>query len=211
MRHGALGEPVDLFEHHTHFEPLELSDCSGWCGGVGRSSSEVSAVGELLRHKGHLVRVAALFGVGILAFLVLQALFVPEGFGVHGHYRSGAIEENRTRPPAFAGRAACVECHSDVPDAMKGGGHAAVRCEACHGPLAGHAGDPAEEKAVRPDSKVVCARCHAANVARPVRFPQVEVAEHAGEEACTTCHPAHNPLDPGPAGRPGGQGKEEVK
>ena len=97
------------------------------------------------------------------------------------------------RPVAFAGRAACVECHSDVPDAMKGGRHAAIHCEACHGPLAAHAGDPAEKKAVRPDSKILCARCHAANVARPARFPQVEVAEHAGGEACNTCHAAHNP------------------
>jgi hypothetical protein len=148
---------------------------------------------DLFRHGGHLVRVAGLFLAGVLAFLVLQAALVPEGFGVYGHYRKGAIEENRVRPVAFAGRAACVECHSDVPDAMKGGRHAGVHCEACHGPLAGHAGDPAETKAVRPDSKALCARCHAANVARPARFPQVEVADHMGGEACTTCHVAHQP------------------
>ncbi len=150
-------------------------------------------MGDLFRHGGHLVRVAGLFLAGVLAFLVLQAFLVPEGFGALGHYRAGAIEENRVRPVAFAGRAACVECHSDVPDAMKGGRHAGVHCEACHGPLAGHAGDPAEKKAVRPDSKALCARCHAANVARPARFPQVEVADHMGEEACTTCHVAHQP------------------
>jgi len=147
-------------------------------------------------HKEHLVRVGALFLAGVLAVLALQALFVPEGFGVYGHYRAGALEENRTRPVAFAGRAACVECHSDVPDAMKGGRHEGIRCEACHGPLAGHAGDPAEKKAARPDSKVLCARCHATNVARPARFPQVEVADHAGAEACTTCHTAHSPAMP---------------
>jgi hypothetical protein len=150
-------------------------------------------MGVLFGHRGHLLRVAGLFAAGVLAFLVLQAFLVPKGFGVYGHYRAGALEENRVRPVAFAGRATCVECHSDVPDVMKGGRHAAIHCEACHGPLAGHAGDPAEKKAVRPDSKVLCARCHAANVARPARFPQVEVAEHAGEEACTTCHAAHNP------------------
>jgi hypothetical protein len=152
-------------------------------------------------HKGHLVRVAALFAAGLVAFFVLRALFVPEGFGVYGHYRAGAIEENRVHPVAFAGRAACVECHSDVPGAMKGGRHEAVRCEACHGPLAGHAGDPAEKKAARPDSRVLCARCHAANVARPARFPQVEVADHAGGEACTTCHGAHRPDQPKEATR----------
>jgi predicted CXXCH cytochrome family protein len=157
----------------------------------------------LFGHKEHLVRMAALFGVGVVAFLVLQALLVPEGFGVYGHYRAGALEENRARPVAFAGRAACVECHSDVPDAMKGGRHAGIRCEACHGPLGAHAGDPTRKKAVRPDSKVLCARCHAANVARPARFPQVDPAEHSGGEACTTCHKAHNPLAPGQAGQPG--------
>lgn len=147
----------------------------------------------LFGHKGHLVRMAALFGVGVLAFLVLQALLVPKGFGIYGHYRAGALEENRARPVAFAGRAACVECHSDVPEAAKGGRHEAIRCEACHGPLAGHAGDPTEKKAVRPDSRVLCARCHAANVARPARFPQVDPAEHSGNEACTSCHKAHKP------------------
>lgn len=150
-------------------------------------------MGDLFRHGGHLIRVAGLFVAGVLVFLVLQALLVPEGFGVYGHYRAGAIEENRVRPVAFAGRAACLECHSDVPDAMKAGRHAAIHCEACHGPLAGHAGDPAEKKAVRPDSKELCARCHAANVARPARFPQVAVADHMGEEACSTCHVAHQP------------------
>jgi len=153
-------------------------------------------------HRGHLVRMAALFGVGITGFFVLQALFVPKDFGVYGHYRAGALDDNRARPMAFAGRAACVECHSDVPDAAKGGRHEAIRCEACHGPLAGHAADPTEKKAVRPDPRVLCARCHAANVARPARFPQVDIAEHAGQEACTTCHTAHNPLVPA-AGRPG--------
>jgi predicted CXXCH cytochrome family protein len=150
-------------------------------------------MGDLFRHGGHLVRVAGLFLAGVLVFLVLQALLVPKGFGLYGHYRAGALEENRARPIKFAGREACVECHSDVPDAMTGGRHAAIRCEACHGPLAGHAGDPTEQKAVRPDSKVLCARCHAASVARPARFPQVEVADHAGGEACTTCHAAHKP------------------
>jgi hypothetical protein len=168
-------------------------------------------MGDLFGHKGHLVRVAALFAAGLGVFFVLRALFVPEGFGVYGHYRAGAIEENRARPVSYAGRAACVECHSDVPDAMKGGRHEGVHCEACHGPLAAHAGDPAEKKAVRPDSKVLCARCHAASVARPAGFPQVEVRDHMGEEACTTCHVAHNPLAPVSTGSPGTQMKEATK
>ena len=150
-------------------------------------------MGDLFRHKGHLVRVAALFAAGIGVFLVLRALFVPEGFGVYGHYRAGAIEANRARQVSFAGRAACVECHSDVPETMKGGRHEGVHCEACHGALAAHAADPGEKKAARPDGRDLCARCHAALVARPAGFPQVEVEDHAGKEACTKCHVAHRP------------------
>jgi predicted CXXCH cytochrome family protein len=159
-------------------------------------------MGERFGHSGHLLRVAALFAAGVGSFLVLRALLVPEGFGTYGHYRAAAIEDNRARPVAFAGREACVECHSDVPEAASGGKHAAVRCESCHGPLAGHAADPLEKKAVRPDPRVLCARCHEANVARPARFPQVDVAGHAADEACTTCHGAHSPLEP-PAAGPG--------
>jgi hypothetical protein len=154
-------------------------------------------MGDRLGHAGHLVRMAALFAVGTAGFFVLQAFFVPKDFGVYGHYRAGALDEERARPVAFAGRAACVECHSDVPDAAKGGAHEKVRCEACHGPLAGHAQDPTERKAVPPDPRVLCARCHAASVARPAWLSQVDSEEHSGGESCTTCHAAHHPLPPG--------------
>ena len=152
-------------------------------------------MGGLFGHKGHLVRVAALFAAGVLAFLALQALLVPKGFGAYGHYRAGALEDNRARPLAYAGRGACVECHSDVWEVLQRGKHGHVRCEACHGPLGKHAEDPSAGKAVKPDSKQLCARCHAESVARPEKFPQIDVAGHAGGESCTTCHKAHDPLD----------------
>jgi hypothetical protein len=148
-------------------------------------------MGALFRHTDRLLRVAGLFAAGVLAFLVLQALLVPKGLASTATIGPGARGNQVRRLPSPG--APRVSVPLDVPEAMKGGGHAAVRCEACHGPLAGHAGDPVEKKAVRPDSKVLCARCHAANAARPAKFPQVEVAEHVGGEACTTCHVAHNP------------------
>jgi predicted CXXCH cytochrome family protein len=147
----------------------------------------------LFGHKGHLVRVAGLFLVGIAIFLAMQAVLVPKGFGVYGHYRAGALDDNRARPLVHAGRASCVECHGDVPEAAKGGRHQGIRCEACHGALARHAGDPASQKAVKPDSRVLCVRCHESNLARPARFPQIDPEDHAGTEACTECHSAHNP------------------
>jgi predicted CXXCH cytochrome family protein len=151
---------------------------------------------HLFRHGGHLIRVAGLFLAGVAAFLALQAFMVPKGFGVYGHYRAGALDDNRARPLKHGGRAACLECHPDVGDTLAKGRHAGVRCEACHGPHAAHAADPSEAQAVRPDSKLLCARCHQSLVARPASFPQVEPAEHAGGEACTTCHQAHSPKDP---------------
>jgi hypothetical protein len=152
-------------------------------------------MGRLFGHKEHLVRVAALFAAGILVFLALQALLVPKGFGAYGHYRAGALEDNRARPLAHAGRAACIECHSDVWETLQRGKHGHVHCEACHGPLAKHAGDPSEGKAVKPDPKLLCARCHQESVARPSKFPQVDAASHSGGESCITCHKAHDPLD----------------
>lgn len=141
----------------------------------------------------HLARVAALAGAGVVVFLLLQQLLVPEGFGVYGHYRAGALDDARAQEVAHAGRDACLACHEDAAEAAKGGGHARVRCEACHGALAAHAEDPTERKAVKPDAARLCVRCHQASVARPASFPQKDRAEHAGDEACTTCHVAHHP------------------
>jgi Cytochrome c554 and c-prime len=158
-------------------------------------------MGRLFGHREHLVRVAGLFLAGIAVFVVLQSLLIPEGFGRYGHYRAGALDDARAHPVVYAGRAACLDCHADAAEATKGGGHARVHCEACHGPLAAHAGDPSEHKAHKPDAAVLCARCHQSNVARPADFPQKDRAEHAGDEPCTTCHVAHRP----------GLGGEEAK
>lgn len=156
-------------------------------------------MGDRFGHKGHLVRVGVLFLAGIGLFLVLQALLVPRDFGVYGHFRAGALDDNRAHPLAYAGRAACVDCHGDVAETLSGGHHKGVHCEACHGPLARHAEDPSTQEAVKPDSRELCPRCHQANVARPARFPQIDVSEHMGDEACTTCHAAHDPAGEGGA------------
>jgi hypothetical protein len=149
---------------------------------------------ELFEHKRHLVRIALLFAAGMGAFLILRALAVPSDFGLYGHFRGGALEDNRTaRPLAHAGRAACAACHEEEAKALAGGKHLKVGCESCHGPLARHADDPETVKGVRPDGRLVCVRCHAANVAKPHAFPQVDVAEHAGDQACIECHQPHAP------------------
>jgi len=141
----------------------------------------------------HLLRAGGLFVAGFLVFLVLRAVLIPEGFGALGHFRPGAIDDNRDRPLSFAGRTACEECHSEVVQARKGSEHEGVGCEACHGPLAGHASDPSATKPARPDPKKVCLVCHLANTARPKAFPQVEPKEHGDGGACGNCHKPHHP------------------
>jgi hypothetical protein len=140
----------------------------------------------------HLIRMAAIFAGGLLAFLLARTIFVPDDFGVLGHYRLSAIDDVRARPAAYAGQKACLECHTDVGEAREAGGaHARVACESCHGPLATHAAG--EGGAERPEPRTICVRCHAANGARPRAFPQVHVREHADEGPCTTCHQPHAP------------------
>jgi hypothetical protein len=148
---------------------------------------------RFLRDKEHLLRMAALFAAGFVLFVIAKGLLVPTGFGLYGHYRAGALADVRKRPVAFAGRATCVECHTEEGDALKGGKHAGVGCEACHGALARHTEDPSASKAVKPDPNTICVTCHLANVAKPRKFPQVEPKEHFEGKSCGGCHAPHAP------------------
>ena len=141
----------------------------------------------------HVVRLALVFAIGLAAFLVLRWWFVPSDFGVYGHYRAGALNDNRARDLVYAGQSACLECHADVAEVRQAGRHASVRCEACHGPLAGHASGRSEGAPRRPNPRALCIRCHARTGGKPAGFPQVIVREHAAEGACTACHTAHKP------------------
>ena len=146
-----------------------------------------------LKDKGHLVRMAGLFAVGISAFLVLRAVMVPAGFGVYGHFRAGALDDVRARPVRFAGHAACEDCHADVVEARKGSRHARIGCEGCHGPSVGHVQAGGGQKPARPDARALCARCHNASPWKPKAYPQVVVAEHSPKGPCIACHKPHAP------------------
>ena len=147
-----------------------------------------------LKDKEHLARMAGLFLLGIVAFLLFRAVMVPAGFGRYGHYRAGALDDIRARPLKYAGRTACEDCHADIVAARQGSRHAKIGCEACHGPSLKHVesggGDP---KPIKPDSRVLCARCHEASPWKPKSFPQVVVATHNPDAACIACHQPHAP------------------
>ena len=148
---------------------------------------------SFLKDKEHLWRMAALFAAGITVFFVARHFLVPEGFGVYGHYRAGALADNRVQEVHYAGRTTCEACHTDVVEARKASKHAGIGCEACHGPLAKHAADPAEVKPTLPDGRALCLKCHLANVAKPKGFPQIAIPEHGDTALCTTCHRPHSP------------------
>jgi uncharacterized CHY-type Zn-finger protein len=141
----------------------------------------------------HLFRLAAIFAVCALLFVVLKAEMRPKDFGKYGHYRPAGVDAVRARAITFAGQKACADCHTDVVETRALARHTAVACEACHGPLAKHADGTDEAKPVRPDGTVLCARCHAAKTGKPKRYPRVDIKEHAGGETCLTCHKPHDP------------------
>lgn len=147
---------------------------------------------RVFRDAGHLFRLALLFVVGTLTFLGLRAIVVPKTFGQYGHYRGAAIAEIAAHPVRFAGHQTCENCHTDVAQTKSGGKHAHVNCEACHGAQAKHADDPSVDPG-KPDTAVLCVRCHSASAARPKGFPQVDAEQHSGGVACQTCHQPHNP------------------
>ena len=147
---------------------------------------------ERFRDSEHLIRLALLFGVGLALFFGARAVLVPADFGELGHYRTGALDDNRRKPPVHAGRAACAECH-DTAAALAAGAHARVACESCHGALGAHAADPEAVAPAKPDAAALCVRCHAFDPARPARHPQVEATAHAEGAACTECHEPHAP------------------
>lgn len=140
----------------------------------------------------HLLRLASVFLVGIILFLIVRNWLVPHSFGRYGHFRGEAIQEIAARPVSFAGHGTCESCHSDLLDVKAKGKHARVACESCHGPLAKHAEDPS----IQPQKLEIanlCVRCHEASSAKPKWFPQVASEEHSSGLTCDTCHQPHSP------------------
>ena len=149
-------------------------------------------MGKRIRDAAHLIRPAAVLLAGMVVFLALRQVVIPKDFGKYGHYRPGALDQIRQRPVTYAGQDQCLTCHEDQGKARAEGKHAHVACEACHGPQAKHAEDPAIVPKL-PDAATLCARCHEKDAAKPESFPQVVSAEHSSGMSCKDCHKPHNP------------------
>lgn len=95
--------------------------------------------------------------------------------------------------PRYAGHLVCGECHDDVVTVKRTSQHASVACEACHGPGLSHSEDPTEQNISIPAGRERCGYCHNYDATRPTGFPQIDPAQHGGDEACTSCHNPHQP------------------
>jgi hypothetical protein len=141
----------------------------------------------------HVLRMAGLFVLAVSAFIAWRSWMVPSDFGVYGHFRAGAIADASRRTPVYAGQASCIECHDAALQVRATGRHAAIACEACHGPLGHHARGEAELAPVRPNPRGLCLTCHTARLGLPTAFPRIVVKEHSEAGPCTDCHKAHAP------------------
>jgi len=126
----------------------------------------------------------------VVTYLTARTLLTPSSFKQYGWYRGAALAEIASRPPVFAGKQACDECHSDILQKLGKFEHKNLSCEACHGVSSGHAENPNITPAKLTGSH--CIRCHESNPSRPKSIKQIVVKDHYGEK-CTECHLPHQP------------------
>jgi len=163
-------------------------------------------------------RLIIVFTIFIVLFLIIQQVLKPSSFGVFGHYRANAIQENTVRELHYAGSAKCSKCHDDIHFDKSLGFHAKLKCEVCHGPGLKHAlyadkykGKDLPDSLIlyKPDNRKDCAVCHQKNAARiKILFDTVDnsmikqvntmkhnlVDKNTKEELkCIECHNPHQP------------------
>jgi hypothetical protein len=138
-----------------------------------------------------IVRLVLLTLVIIGTYLTARAFLTPKSFGENGWYRAEALKELASRPPVFAGRKACDECHSDHMQKLAKGDHKTLGCETCHGVGQAHVDNPDIKLEKLTFSH--CVRCHEASPSRPAWLKQVKSREHYTGQRCTECHSPHQP------------------
>jgi len=138
-----------------------------------------------------------LLTIGIVcAYFTARYFLTPQSFGQYGHYRGDALQEIAARQPFWAGKAACVECHTDHAEKLAKGEHKTLSCETCHGPGEAHVKNPAEKLPKLDMTKLdmsLCVRCHAASPSKPKWLHQINPHNHYTGNVCTECHVPHQP------------------
>ena len=152
---------------------------------------------KLWKFPDQVLRLAILFAVAVALLLAVRHRFVPPTFGQFGHYRAAAVTANADRATHYAGREACVECHTDEGQVLAASFHRTLSCEVCHGPAADHAEAPDDHHPFIPRERgAACLFCHEYLASRPTGFPQIIERNHNPAQPCIDCHRPHDPTPP---------------
>ena len=168
----------------------------------------------------HFYRLAIVFFVFILVFLVVRQIATPASwnYDLTNWYRLDALEELKQQPVVFGDNPSCVSCHEWSVETVMEDKHAGLSCESCHGPLANHArgeekiadavlayGMPGHLEGKTNPVIWQCQNCHEATINKPKTVPQYTASgkfkTHIKFEAggyrpgtdCLKCHGAHEP------------------
>jgi hypothetical protein len=140
-----------------------------------------------------IVRLLLLTVTIVVTYLLARYFLTPSSFGQYGHYRGNALMEQASRPRAFGGKQACLDCHGDEEKVKRlaKGGHKNLSCEVCHGAAQAHI----ENYEVKLPTQAVshCVRCHEADPAKPKGMKQIVSKNHYTGEHCAGCHIPHQP------------------
>ena len=152
-------------------------------------------------------RVFTILAVGLLAGVALKIALKPRGFGELGHFRTGAIADERAHSVVHIGKQVCAECHPEQFRKHEKDVHVTVQCEDCHGPATVHvearrAHLPLDKGFLpRNTDSASCLVCHALVEARPKMFPTINPAQHFSflsvtepKTPCKSCHAPHEPI-----------------
>ena len=134
-----------------------------------------------------------LFACFITLFIIVRHFLVPDSFGEYGHYRADALIDIAEQELNYAGKEACIDCHSDIYEMLLTDMHAKLSCEVCHGPGLKHADSMEASDISKKSGREFCGLCHAMNPARPLDVvSQVDLNEHNIENKnCIDCHNPH--------------------
>ncbi len=141
-------------------------------------------------------RLVWVFVVLGVALILVRQYFIPDDFGLYGHYRASAVEEIVDQKINFAGHLICNECHDDINLTKQTGYHRNLACEICHGPAANHAENPEAHIPPAPRDRGYCPLCHEYLPSRPTGFPQIVSDSHNPMSPCIKCHDPHEPTPP---------------
>ncbi len=158
---------------------------------------------ERQRHTKHVYRVLIILGVMAVVVLAVRYILIPEGWGEHGNFRTGAVADMLAIEPVHGRWDGCKKCHPEQWETVRTSHHATLSCESCHEPLSFHVENDRRKAQMPTDrSYKLCARCHRRIQGRPEGFPQVKIDAHLeemggefGPEVCLDCHASHAPLE----------------